>query len=42
MDRLDYRFVRWIENKDVDMDLLNLILDIKKVKDFKDRNFFIF
>lgn len=42
MDRLDYRFVRWIENKDVDMDSLNLTSDTKKVKDLKDRNLLIF
>lgn len=42
MDRLDYRYVRWIENKDVNMDSLNLTSDTKKVKDFKDRNLLIF
>jgi peptide chain release factor 3 len=42
MDRLSYRYVRWIENKDVDMDSLNLTSDTKKVKDFKDRNLLIF
>ena len=42
MDRLAYRYVRWIENKDVDMDSLNLTSDTKKVKDFKDRNLLIF
>lgn len=42
MDRLAYRYVRWIENKDVDMDSLNLTSDTKKVKDLKDRNLLIF
>ena len=42
MDRLAYRYVRWIENKDLDMEKLNLTSDTKKVKDFKDRNILIF
>ncbi|WP_066890374.1 peptide chain release factor 3 [Clostridium nigeriense] len=42
MDRLPFRYVRWIENKDIDMDKLNLTSDAKKVKDFKDRNILIF
>jgi peptide chain release factor 3 len=42
MDRLSFRYVRWIENKDIDMDKLNLTSDTKKVKDFKDRNILIF
>jgi peptide chain release factor 3 len=42
MDRLSYRYVRWIENKDVNMDSLNLTSDTKKVKDLKDRNLLIF
>ncbi|SFC84989.1 peptide chain release factor 3 [Clostridium uliginosum] len=42
MDRLSYRYVRWIENKDVDMDSLNLTSDTKKVKDLKERNLLIF
>lgn len=42
MDRLAYRYIRWIENKDVDPDTLNLTSDTRKVKDFKDRNLLIF
>lgn len=42
MERLPFRYVRWIENKDVDMEKLNLTSDTKKVKDFKDRNILIF
>jgi peptide chain release factor 3 len=42
MDRLAYRYVRWIENKGIDMDSLNLTSDTRKVKDLKDRNLLIF
>ncbi|MGL5417388.1 MAG: peptide chain release factor 3 [Clostridium sp.] len=43
MERLPYRFVRWIENdNNIDVDKLNLTSDTKKVKDFKDRNLLIF
>ncbi|WP_443659251.1 peptide chain release factor 3 [Clostridium algidicarnis] len=42
MDRLAYRFVRWIENKDLDMDSLNLTSDTKRVVDLKDRQILIF
>ena len=42
MDRLSYRYVRWIENKDIEMDSLNLTSDTRKVKDLKDRNLLIF
>ncbi len=42
MDRLPFRYVRWIENKDIDMESLNLTSDAKRVKDFKDRNILIF
>ena len=42
MDRLAYRYIRWIENDDVDPEKLNLTSDTKKVKDFKDRNLLIF
>lgn len=42
MDRLDYRYVRWIEDQSIDMDALNLTSDTKKVKDMKDRNLLIF
>ena len=42
MDRLSYRYVRWIEDKNIDMEKLNLTSDTKKVKDFKDRNILIF
>ncbi|MGL4773446.1 MAG: peptide chain release factor 3 [Clostridium sp.] len=42
MERLPFRYVRWIENEDVDMDKLNLTSDAKRVRDFKDRNILIF
>ncbi|WP_420808443.1 peptide chain release factor 3 [Clostridium manihotivorum] len=42
MDRSSYRYVRWIENDDIDVDKLNLTSDTKKVKDFRDRNLLIF
>ena len=42
MERLPYRYVRWIENDDVDPDKLNLTSDTKKVKDLKERNILIF
>ena len=42
MERLPYRYVRWIENNDIDPDKLNLTSDTKKVKDLRDRNLLIF
>ena len=42
MERTAYRYVRWVENKDIDMDSLNLTSDTRKVKDFKERNLLIF
>ena len=42
MERLPYRYVRWIENEDIDPDKLNLTSDTKKVRDLKDRHLLIF
>lgn len=42
LDRLPFKFIRWIENKDIDMDSLSLTSDTKKVTDLKDRNLLIF
>lgn len=42
MDRLPFRYVRWIESYDGDVDRLNLTSDAKRVKDFKDRDLIIF
>jgi peptide chain release factor 3 len=42
MDRLSYKYIRWIEDRDLDPDTLNLTSDTRKVKDLKDRNLLIF
>ena len=42
MEQLPYRYIRWIENKELKPEELNLTSDTKKVKDFKDRNLLIF
>lgn len=42
IERLPYRFIRWIENADVDVETLNITSDTKLVKDLKDRNLLIF
>ena len=42
MDRLAFRYVRWVESYDGDIDRLNLTSDAKRVKDFKDRDLIIF
>lgn len=42
MDRLAYRYIRWVENEDIDVEKLNLTSDTKRVKDLKDRNLLIF
>ena len=42
MDRLSFRYIRWIENNNVETDDLNLTSDTKKVTDFKDRDLLIF
>jgi peptide chain release factor 3 len=42
IDRLAYKYVRWIENTDMDVEKLTLTSDSKRVKDFKDRNLIIF
>lgn len=42
MDRLAYRYIRWIENEDIDVEKLNLTSDTKRIKDLKDRNLLIF
>lgn len=42
MDRLPYKYIRWIENTEIDVEKLNLTSDTKRVKDFKDRNLLIF
>ncbi|WP_462392094.1 EF-Tu/IF-2/RF-3 family GTPase, partial [Clostridium cadaveris] len=42
MDRLSFKYVRWIENKEIDMNSINITSDTKKVTDLKDRNLLIF
>ncbi|MDF2882096.1 MAG: peptide chain release factor 3 [Clostridiaceae bacterium] len=42
MERLPYRFVRWIEDTDINLENLNLTSDTKIVKDLKDRDLLIF
>ena len=42
MDRLPYKFVRWIENSNIDVEDLIITSDTRKVKDLKDRNLLIF
>ena len=42
MDRLPYKFVRWIENSNIDVEDLTITSDTRKVKDLKDRNLLIF
>jgi peptide chain release factor 3 len=42
MDRLSCKYIRWIENKDIKVDDLNVTSDTKRVKDLKDRDLLIF
>ncbi|HEY5524470.1 MAG TPA: peptide chain release factor 3 [Clostridium sp.] len=42
MDRLSYKYIRWIEDENLDPNTLNLTSDTRKVKDLKDRNLLIF
>lgn len=42
MDRLAFKFIRWIENSDISTEDLVLTSDTKKVKDLKNRDLLIF
>ena len=42
MENLPYEYVRWVENKDIDMDTINGTSDMKKVKDLKGRPLLLF
>ena len=42
LETLPYEHIRWIENKDVDMDSLSLTMDTKRIKDMKGRPLLIF
>ena len=41
-ENLPYQYIRWIENKDIDVKSLNLSSDTKIVQDFKDNFLLIF
>ena len=42
LETLPYEHIRWIENKEVDMDKLTGTSDMKKIKDLKDRPLLLF
>lgn len=42
LDSLPYEHIRWIENKDLDLDKLVGTSDMKKIKDLKDRPLLLF
>lgn len=42
MERLPFRYVRWIENTDIDAESLSITSDTKVVKDLKDRSLMLF
>lgn len=42
IDRLAYRYIRWIENTDIDVNKLTLTSDTRLVKDLKERDILIF
>lgn len=42
MDRLPFKFVRWIENTDIEVSKLDITSDTKLVKDLRDRNLMLF
>jgi peptide chain release factor 3 len=42
MERLSYRYIRWIESSEIPADKLTLTSDTRLVKDLKDRNILIF
>jgi peptide chain release factor 3 len=42
IEQLAYRYIRWIENDDINVEKLSLTSDTKKVKDLKERNLLIF
>ncbi|MBZ9689083.1 peptide chain release factor 3 [Clostridium estertheticum] len=42
MDRLAFKYIRWIENSSLDKEELNLTSDTRIVKDFKDRDLLLF
>jgi peptide chain release factor 3 len=42
MDRLSFKYIRWIENTEIEVDKLNITSDTRRVRDFKDRNLLVF
>ncbi len=42
MDQLPYEYIRWIENKGIDVSALNVTSDTKRVLDLKDRPLLLF
>lgn len=42
LEQLPYEYIRWIENKDIDVSKLSVTSDTKKIKDLKERNLLIF
>ncbi len=42
LEHQGYRFIRWIENEDIDIDKTIVTSDSRKVKDLKDRNLLLF
>ncbi|MCD3328235.1 peptide chain release factor 3, partial [Clostridium botulinum D/C] len=42
MERLPYRYIRWIEQSEIQPDKLNITSDTKVVKDLKDKDLLIF
>ena len=42
LENLPYEYIRWIENKDIDLDKLTGTSDMKKIKDLKDNPLLLF
>ena len=42
LENLPYEYIRWIENKDIDLDKLIGTSDMKKIKDLKDNPLLLF
>ena len=42
LENLPYEHIRWIENKDIDLNKLTGTSDMKKIKDLKDRPLLLF
>jgi peptide chain release factor 3 len=42
LENLPYEHIRWIQNKDIDLDKLQGTSDMKKIKDLKDNPLLLF